>query len=139
MRALELSDQFPSAEGVAGIVVFSREGGLTPADREQIANIQAELDANPPDGVVSVSPPRLSEDGEAALLVVQIVTGGDEEILIEAVDSVRETVSKSLPTGLEAKVTGPAGYSADASAAFEGINSTLLLATSRRPSLSYSS
>ena len=130
VRALELSDQFPSAEGVAAIVVFSREGGLTPADREQIANIQAELDANPPDGVVSVSPPRPSEDGEAALLVVQIVTGGDEEILIEAVDSVRETVSEGLPTGLEAKVTGPAGYSADASAAFEGINSTLLLATS---------
>ena len=130
VRALELSDQFPSAEGVAGIVVFSREGGLTPADREQIANIQAELDANPPDGVVLVSPPRPSEDGEAALLVVQIVTGGDEEILIEAVDSVRETVSEGLPTGLEAKVTGPAGYSADASAAFEGINSTLLLATS---------
>ena len=67
VRALELSDQFPSAEGVAGIVVFSREDGLTPADREQIANIQAELDANPPDGVVLVSPPRPSEDGEAAL------------------------------------------------------------------------
>ena len=129
VRALELSDEFPSAEGIEAIVVFSREGGLTAADREYIASVQAELDANPPEGVVSVSPPRPSEDGEAALLVVQIVTEGDEEILIDAVDEIRATVSSSLPAGLEAKVTGPAGYSADASKAFEGINSTLLLAT----------
>ena len=129
VRALELSDEFPSAEGIEAIVVFSREGGLTAADREYIASVQAELDANPPEGVVSVSTPRPSEDGEAALLVVQIVTEGDEEILIDAVDEIRATVSSSLPAGLEAKVTGPAGYSADASKAFEGINSTLLLAT----------
>ncbi len=50
-------------------------------------------------------------------------------MLIEAVDSIRETVSDAAPDGLEVKVTGPAGYSADASAAFEGINSTLLFAT----------
>ena len=129
VRALELSDQFPSAEGIEAIVVLAREGGLTPADREQIASIRAELDANRPEGVVSVSPPQPSENGEAALLVVQIVTEGDEEILIDAVDAIRETLAEDAPEGLEAKVTGPAGYSADASAAFEGINSTLLLAT----------
>jgi putative drug exporter of the RND superfamily len=129
VRALELSDQFPSAEGVSALGVFAREGGLTPADRERIASIQAELDDNRPGGVVAVGAPQVSENGEAALVVVQIVADGDEEVLIEAVDSIRETVSASVPAGLEAKVTGPAGYSADASAAFEGINSTLLLAT----------
>ena len=80
------SDQFPSAEGVAAIAVFSREGGLTAADRQAIADVRAELDASPPEGVVSVSPPRLSEDGEAALVVAQIVAEGDEEVLIEAVE-----------------------------------------------------
>jgi len=129
VQALELSDQFGSAEGIEAIVVFARDGGLTAADREHIARAQAELADNPPEGVVSVSPAQPSENGEAALLVVQILTDGDEEILIEAVDSTRETISDNLPAGLEAKVTGPAGYSADASAAFEGINSTLLLAT----------
>jgi RND superfamily putative drug exporter len=39
-------------------------------------------------------------------------------------------VSETAADGLQARVTGPAGYSADASKAFEGINSTLLLATS---------
>jgi len=129
VRALELSDQFPSAEGVAAIAIFSRAGGLTDEDREAIAGIQAELDGSPPEGVVSVSPPQLSEDGEAALVVTQIVVDGDEKILINAVDAIREALAQA-PEGLEAKVTGPAGYSADASAAFEGINSTLLLATS---------
>jgi RND superfamily putative drug exporter len=129
VRALELSDQFGSAEGIEAIVVFARDGGLTAADREHVASVQAGLAENPPEGVVSVSPLQPSQNGEAALVVVQIVTDGDEEILIEAVDSIRETVSDDLPAGLEARVTGPAGYSADASAAFEGINSTLLLAT----------
>ena len=58
-----------------------------------------------------------------------MVVGGEEEILIEAVEDVRELVRMDLPPGLEVEVTGPAGFSADASKAFEGINSTLLLAT----------
>ena len=129
VRALELSGEFPSAEGVAAIAVFGREGGLKPEDRQAIADVRAELDSEMPEGVVAVSPPRLSQDGEAALVVTQIVADGDEEVLIGAVDAIREAVSDGAPEGLEEKVTGPAGYSADASAAFEGINSTLLLAT----------
>ena len=129
VRALELAEQFPSAEGAAAIAVFSREGGLTPDDRSTIAEIRRELEQDRPDGVVSVSPPQPSKDGRAALVVSQIVAGGDEEILIEAVESIRTVVSEAVPPGLEAKVTGPAGYSADASKAFEGINSTLLLVT----------
>jgi RND superfamily putative drug exporter len=130
VRALELSDRFPSAEGAAAIPVFARQGGLTGDDRRAVASIRDELDTEKPEGVVSVSPIQLAEDGEAALLVVQIVSDGDEQILIDAVESIRETVADGAPPGLEARVTGPAGYSADASKAFEGINSTLLLVTS---------
>ena len=129
VRALELSDQFANGEGVSAIAVFAREDGLTAEDRETIEGTQAELAASPPEGVVAVSPPQYSEDGKAALLVVQIVAEGDEEVLIDAVESVRETVAEGAPPGLEAKVTGPGGYSADASKAFEGINSTLLYTT----------
>jgi RND superfamily putative drug exporter len=59
---------------------------------------------------------------------VPIVADGEEEILIGAVDDLRGRLA-GAPDGLEAKVTGPAGYSADASEVFEGINSTLLFAT----------
>lgn len=129
VRALELSKQFANGEGVSAIAVFAREEGLTTADRAFVEETQAELAASPPEGVVAVSPPQYSEDGRATLLVVQIVAEGDEEVLIDAVASVRDTVSEGAPAGLEAKVTGPGGYSADASKVFEGINSTLLYTT----------
>ena len=51
------------------------------------------------------------------------------QVLIDAVQSVSETVQETSPAGLTTKVTGPSGYSADASKVFEGINSRLLLAT----------
>jgi RND superfamily putative drug exporter len=129
VRALELSDRFPSAEGVAAIAVFARASGLTPDDRAAVARAREELAASPPEGVESVSPPQPSRDGKAALVVAQIVTEGDEEVLVAAVESIRETAAGVAGDGLEGKVTGPAGYSADATKAFEGINSTLLLAT----------
>ena len=129
VRAAELTEQFPSADGTAAIVVFSRESGLTDGDRAAIAEIRTELDRDRPEGVVAVSPPQPSEDRAAALLVAQIVAEGEDEILIGAVDAIRDAVSDGVPEGLMAKVTGAAGYSADAGKAFEGINSTLLLAT----------
>ena len=58
-----------------------------------------------------------------------IRAGGDADVLVSAVERVRTTVEEGLPPGLEAKVTGPAGFSADATKAFEGINSTLLFVT----------
>ena len=58
-----------------------------------------------------------------------IRAGGDSDLLVSAVERVRTTVEEGLPPGLEAKVTGPAGFSADAAKAFEGINSTLLFVT----------
>ena len=109
VRALELSDQFPSAEGVAAIAIFSRAGGLTDADREAIAGIQAELDESRPDGVVSVSPPQLSEDGEAALVVTQIVADGDEEILIDAVDAIRDELARGSGRASTRKSRGRPG------------------------------
>jgi RND superfamily putative drug exporter len=70
-----------------------------------------------------------SPDGTAAVVTVPIRAGGDPDLLVSAVDAVRTTVGESLPPGLEAKVTGPAGFSADATKAFAGINTTLLLVT----------
>ena len=59
-----------------------------------------------------------------------IVAGGDEKVLIDAVDEIREIAGEDLPPGLDGEASpGPAGFSADASAAFEGINSTLLFTT----------
>jgi RND superfamily putative drug exporter len=130
VEVLEASRTFPGGGSVSAIAVFRNADGLSTADRSAIEAALEELSASPPEGVQEIGPPQLSDDGTAAILTAEIVAGGDEEILIGAVEDIRDVVATGLPNGLEAKVTGPAGYSADASAVFEGINSTLLLATS---------
>ena len=129
VAVLEASKQFRLGEGTYAIPVFARESGLTAADRAAVMMAREEINAAPPEGVRPVADPGYSADGRAALLVVPIVAGGEEEVLIDAVQSVSETVQETSPPGLTTKVTGPGGYSADASKVFEGINSRLLLAT----------
>ena len=52
---------------------------------------------------------------------------GEADTILDPVDFWRDTVSDP-GGGLEVKITGGAGYSADAIEVFEGINGTLLLA-----------
>jgi RND superfamily putative drug exporter len=129
VAVLEASKEFRRGEGTYAVPVFARERGLTAADRAAVMKAREEINGAPPEGVRPVAEPAYSADGRAALLVVPIVAGGDEEILIDAVESISETVQDVSPPGLTTKVTGPGGYSADASKVFEGINSRLLLAT----------
>ncbi|HZD87005.1 MAG TPA: MMPL family transporter, partial [Gaiellaceae bacterium] len=128
VAVLEAARAFPSGQAVDAIVVFGRASGLVPADRQAVEAVRSSLGAEAPEGVRTVSPPVFSQNGRAALIAVTIRAGGDTERLVEAVGAIRAGLT-TLPAGLSAKVTGPAGYSADASAVFEGINSTLLLAT----------
>ena len=91
VAVLEAGKEFPSGQATAAIIVFSRPEGLTPADREAIAEVQAELNAAPPEGLTAVGPPRYSEDGTAAILVAPIVAEGDDQVLLDAVDSIGQT------------------------------------------------
>ncbi len=129
VRVLEASDGFAQGQATPAIVVYSAPAGFDGTKREAVSERREAIIAAQIEGVTFVTPPTYSEDGIAALLTVPIVAGGDEEILINAVDSIREIAGENLPAGLTEKVTGPAGFSADASAAFEGINSTLLFTT----------
>ncbi len=129
VRVLEAADGFARGQATPAVVVFSAPAGLDETMRAAVEERRAALVAAQIEGVTFVTPPTYSEDGTAALLTVPIVAGGDEEILIDAVERVREVAGEDLPPGLDERVTGPAGFSADASAAFEGINSTLLFTT----------
>jgi RND superfamily putative drug exporter len=129
VRVLDASDGFASGQATPAIVVYGAPAGFDDDTRSAVDARRDAIAAAGIEGVVGVTPPTYSDDGRAALLTVPIVAGGDEEVLIDAVDSIREIASEGLPPGLEGKVTGPAGFSADASAAFEGINSTLLFTT----------
>ncbi|MFI5028035.1 MAG: MMPL family transporter [Solirubrobacterales bacterium] len=71
--------------------------------------------------------PVCSPDGKAAIVSAYIKGNGEGERILNPVKYWREAISNP-PGGLEAKITGGAGFSADAIEIFEGINGTLLLA-----------
>jgi putative drug exporter of the RND superfamily len=71
--------------------------------------------------------PICSPDGKAAIVTAYIRGNGQGDTILDPVDFWRDTVSDP-GGGLQVKITGGAGYSADAIKVFEGINGTLLLA-----------
>ena len=133
-KALEQSKQITGGENVAALIVYRRQGGLTAADqariRADIARVDR-LEARYPqlvrqrDGrvfrVISIS-----RDRTTALVSGDIRTNGQGSTIIDPVDDIRDVVSDP-GGGLEVKVTGGAGFSADAIKVFENINGTLLL------------
>lgn len=81
------------------------------------------------DGIPDIQPtPAFSKDGKAALVAFNLESTSEGDDILDAVDKVRQTISNA-PPGLEAKVTGGGGFSADAIKVFGGIDSTLLFAT----------
>jgi putative drug exporter of the RND superfamily len=71
--------------------------------------------------------PICSQDGKAAIVTAYIKGNGEGERIVDPVKYWREQIPDD-DGGLEAKITGGAGFSADAIEVFEGINGTLLLA-----------
>jgi RND superfamily putative drug exporter len=71
--------------------------------------------------------PICSKDGKAAILTAYIKGNGEGERILDPVKFWRDEISDP-GGGLEVKITGGAGFSADAIEVFEGINGTLLLA-----------
>ena len=71
--------------------------------------------------------PICSQDGKAAIVTAYIKGNGEGERILDPVQFWRDEISDP-GGGLEVKITGGAGFSADAIEVFEGINGTLLLA-----------
>jgi RND superfamily putative drug exporter len=137
-KALTASEEIVGGEDITALIVYRREGGLTPADRARIAADVRELNGlqgefpqlvERPGGAV-FRPLQRSRDGTTVLVGGDIRTDGEADTIIDPVDAVRERVSTAGGSegGLQVKVTGGAGFSADAIKVFDNINSTLLLA-----------
>jgi RND superfamily putative drug exporter len=141
VKTLDRLDGFPSDDEADAITVFHREGGLTAKDRAAIervririnARVRTEINAERRDTVAQTGPAQVSRDGSTALLTTAITvpeeaSGDAEDLLTDTPEEIKDELG-SLPSGLEAKVTGPAGFSADAVEVFNDINGTLLYAT----------
>jgi putative drug exporter of the RND superfamily len=131
-EALRITEQLQDGELAPTVVVYRRDGGLRPADRREIDRDIAELNEVTAryENTTPFELGEVSRDGTTALVVNQIRGTGEGEDIIDPVEDYRDTVSADgqAPEGLQVKVAGPSGISADAIKVFENINSTLILA-----------
>ncbi|MBA3746154.1 MAG: MMPL family transporter [Solirubrobacterales bacterium] len=126
-KALELTKKLEGGELAPLVIVYHRDGGLTAADRKVIARDRTVLNRKQLRATSSFGKPDFSDDRSAALVVAQVKSDGESDTIIDPVEAVRKRMANH-GDGLETKVTGGAGYSADAIKVFEGIDGTLLAA-----------
>lgn len=124
-------EDFQDSGAAPAIVVITAEGDGQAVDPAGLGDLPDRLAAAVDSAAgaagatgTEVSPPVPSEDGEAVQI---IVLPPETAAPADAVDALRDTLASELPTDLQAQVTGPAGFSADLSEAFAGIDGLLLL------------
>ncbi|VXC45197.1 efflux RND transporter permease subunit [Plantibacter sp. T3] len=116
-------DGFREGDDIPALVLFVRDGGITDEDRAAIDDELSALSST--EGVADgVSPAIPSEDGDAVEVFVPI--SGDAEVG-DVVEALRAQLAEAAPAGLDVFVTGPAGFTADLTDAFAGIDGILLL------------
>jgi RND superfamily putative drug exporter len=126
-RVTELAERFDSGRSESAVIVLERpDAAFTDADQAAITDVAGKIGGLGD----TVARPVTSPDNRAALLVAQLPDGLDSDAQHAAVDKIRETLrATTLPAGLSVQVTGGAAIGRDISAAFEGADVTLLLAT----------
>lgn len=126
-RALERMAAFQDPNSIPTVVVYERTSGLTEEDVAAATADVAELQSLK--GVEGqVTGPIPSPDGEAMQTLVTFNLGRNGwNFMPDTVDRIRE-ISGGVD-GLNTHVTGGGGQAADSAEAFEGLDSTLLVAT----------
>ncbi|GAA3210234.1 MMPL family transporter [Oerskovia jenensis] len=148
-RAAEKAQAFVSDESLPALVVAvpTDGGAVTPAQLETLRTVAADLPSLPLPGAgpgdpqtvgdTLTAPPVVvpSQDGEAAMIVASLdasqssdLMADDERVNNAVVAEIRAELETVLAdSGLQAWVTGPAGFVADLVNAFGGIDTVLLL------------
>jgi putative drug exporter of the RND superfamily len=126
-------ERFPAVVPDGATAASGGQEGGAPAEAppqgaqpEGCAGPTTELPGQPSDYSPFVGP-ICSEDGKAAIVTAYIKGDGESDSILDPMEFWRDTVSDP-GGGLEVKITGAAGYAADAIEVFEGIDGTLLLA-----------
>ncbi len=124
-EALDVLVGFQEQETLPVTVVFERAGGLESADRDTIAVLSEDLASVEFVAVQGVGQPIVSDDGEAAQVVVQVAATDGEDITA-SVTEMREVLD-GAPDGLTALVGGQGGVLGDFIEAFGAIDGILLM------------
>lgn len=118
--------EFTNDESVPTVVVFEADSGqLTETQLGQIQQVTQQLAEI--DGVTATGSGAIpAEDGEAAVAFLP-VDGSDGELTAEIVEQIRADAEANPIPGVATYVGGPAGFLADLTEAFGGIDGLLLL------------
>ncbi|MGI8461183.1 MAG: MMPL family transporter, partial [Solirubrobacterales bacterium] len=129
----ELEERFTDGDTENAIVIYRREGGLTEADKQQIeddAAALAELDTAVGEPIVPFQSPEaadaVSPEGDVAFTTA-FFRGGDQEQLADEGEAAAAALGET--DGLETYLSGSIGFTNDSAEIFEGLDTTLLIAT----------
>ena len=137
-QAQKILDKFPEADKQSVMVVASHEDGseLSADDQAQLKKLGTSLgDSVGDESSETVTGPILSDDKQAALLMVPITVGLTNSDTADTVDDLRTAIADD-PTatgltddGMSLLVTGGPAIGADIASAFNGADFTLLIVT----------
>src|SRR3954449_13220161 len=125
VKSLKAVKRYPGGELQPAVIVYERKAGLTAADRARVLADRRAFQQKRPSIALAPGRPVFSRDGRAALFTLPIRATGKADVFEPAMDDIRGRVSGERG-GLTVKVTGAAGYGADAVKVFGNINGTLL-------------
>ncbi len=122
---LKEMNHFQSSEEIPAVVIYERTAGATTDDIAAVAGQVKQFQDL--DHVKSqVVGPLPSKDRQSLQVIVPVDPGSDGwQVIGTAVDSMRDIAAGS-PKGMTVHITGPGGYAADSSKAFNGIDGKLL-------------
>ncbi|WHY77944.1 MMPL family transporter [Neobacillus sp. WH10] len=135
-----IKEQFPSKEGLTGLLVFHRDDKLTDNDREKITEVSQWLSSEEkPKYVESALPfhqfPKpvqdqmFSKDGTTLLLNFTLKEGSDSHDANATIKVMNDKLKQLKLGTLQAEITGPAGISSDTISIFQNADFVLMLAT----------
>ncbi|MFY9488484.1 MAG: MMPL family transporter [Solirubrobacterales bacterium] len=128
LDAIHLEERGFGDELLTGLLAFRNDTGLTRSDRAAIRNDAIALDRKPVEGQFGPAVPGFLPDGKTAAIYLQVRARGDQEILFDAADRLRE-LAKDDPKDLKSRVTGQIGYFDDSVRVLDSIDGSLLAGT----------
>ncbi|MDN3019869.1 MMPL family transporter [Paenibacillus sp. BSR1-1] len=135
-----IKQQFPSKEGLTGILVFHRAEKINDKDRQKIIEVSQWLSSTKkPSKIESSLPfhqfPKLlqdqmfSKDGTTLLLNFTLKEGTDSKDANEIIKAMNDKLKQLKLGSLQTEITGPAGISSDTISIFKNADFVLMLGT----------
>lgn len=114
--------KFQDEQTIPALLVFTNKDEKLSSDLQASIKEETAKLSELPDTAGDVSPPIISEDGKAALVIVNMNSGADYK---EFAPEIKEKLA-AANLSADVRVTGPVGFLNDLGAAFAGIDGLLL-------------